>query len=480
MDGRLRNNRVEEFSSTGEFKSHSAGVWRTAKRSRDVHLSCKAGIAGSGKGSSKHRGASPRKADVWVTDAENNRVEEFSSAGGYFNSSSRRAPPPFRSPNGRLDGHGDICVTEPTTGRSRSTRPHGNNWRRADLHQRLQPPARRRGRPAGNVWVVDNGNDRIESSPHLEFMRAVGWGVKDGEAKSRRAPRMQARDGGLRLRPVHEPIGLAIDGKNTLWVVDSGNNRVERFNLEGEYLTQFGSSGSGPGQLSAPQGITATNGALYVADTGNNRVERWASTVAPSSPLGPRNGAEAGGTQVTITGVGFTGASAVSFGEHRLGLRSALRHHDQGDRTAGTAPSTSRSRVQGARARRARRISSATRRAAVTAIAPRRRLRSRRHEGHDHWLRLRIGRDHRRLWQAQATGVEVISPTEAKATSPAGPPARSTSRSRRPAAQARRSPATSSPTSRRQPSPASSPTSARPPAARRSRSTARTSSASAA
>jgi hypothetical protein len=41
-------------------------------------------------------------------------------------------------------------------------------------------------------------------------------------------------------------------------------------------MIQFGSAGSGAGQLSGPGGITISNGFAYVADTGNNRVEKWA------------------------------------------------------------------------------------------------------------------------------------------------------------------------------------------------------------
>ena len=45
---------------------------------------------------------------------------------------------------------------------------------------------------------------------------------------------------------------------------------------EGAYLTQFGATGPGAGQLSEPQALTAdAKGDLWVADTGNDRVEGW-------------------------------------------------------------------------------------------------------------------------------------------------------------------------------------------------------------
>ena len=38
------------------------------------------------------------------------------------------------------------------------------------------------------------------------------------------------------------PSEVAIDGAGNIWVVDIGNNRVQKFNSKGEYLSQFGNS----------------------------------------------------------------------------------------------------------------------------------------------------------------------------------------------------------------------------------------------
>ena len=39
---------------------------------------------------------------------------------------------------------------------------------------------------------------------------------------------------------------------NYVYVADSGNNRIERFNLEGGEAMQWGSYGSGPGPVLLP------------------------------------------------------------------------------------------------------------------------------------------------------------------------------------------------------------------------------------
>jgi streptogramin lyase len=75
------------------------------------------------------------------------------------------------------------------------------------------------------------------------------------------------------------PWGTAVNAEGALLVVDSANNRIEKFSSEGTYVSSFGTSGSGNGQLKEPQGIALDSvGNIWVADTGNNRIEEFSST----------------------------------------------------------------------------------------------------------------------------------------------------------------------------------------------------------
>jgi hypothetical protein len=77
----------------------------------------------------------------------------------------------------------------------------------------------------------------------------------------------------------NNPTGVATNSVNEVFVVDSGNNRVERFSETGEFLGQFGGAGSGAGQFSSPAGIAIDhNNFIYVADQGNGRVEQFGPT----------------------------------------------------------------------------------------------------------------------------------------------------------------------------------------------------------
>ena len=73
-----------------------------------------------------------------------------------------------------------------------------------------------------------------------------------------------------------QPFGLALDRLGHLYVADSGNNRIQVVDLDGDFITEFGSRGWRIGEFDQPT-ATAINlqrtEILYVIDTGNSRVQ---------------------------------------------------------------------------------------------------------------------------------------------------------------------------------------------------------------
>ncbi len=70
-----------------------------------------------------------------------------------------------------------------------------------------------------------------------------------------------------------EPAGIAMAGGH-IWVLDAGNDRVERFSEAGEYEAEFGGEGSGEGQFTSPRAIAAdSDGDVWILDNGNRRAE---------------------------------------------------------------------------------------------------------------------------------------------------------------------------------------------------------------
>jgi tripartite motif-containing protein 71 len=61
-----------------------------------------------------------------------------------------------------------------------------------------------------------------------------------------------------------------------LYVCDFGNNRIQKFDTKGNFVSSFGGSGSGNGQLDHPNSLAVDNsGNVYVADAFNHRIEKF-------------------------------------------------------------------------------------------------------------------------------------------------------------------------------------------------------------
>jgi len=71
------------------------------------------------------------------------------------------------------------------------------------------------------------------------------------------------------------PSGIAIDSENNIYVVDSGNSQVKKFDSTGKFLLLWGSVGTGYGQFKNPAGIFADQNYIYVTDTGNARIQKF-------------------------------------------------------------------------------------------------------------------------------------------------------------------------------------------------------------
>jgi DNA-binding beta-propeller fold protein YncE len=71
------------------------------------------------------------------------------------------------------------------------------------------------------------------------------------------------------------PTGICFDADGRLWVNAIGG-RIQLFTPSGEYLRGFGQEGTGPGQFYAPHGLAIDRaGHLYVVDSFNHRVQKF-------------------------------------------------------------------------------------------------------------------------------------------------------------------------------------------------------------
>ncbi len=115
---------------------------------------------------------------------------------------------------------------------------------------------------AGNIYVADRANNRIQKfDAKGQFVSKFGSpGSGSGQFV--------------------DPAAIAIDGKGNIWVVDRGNFRVQKFNSNGQFLLELGpAGGGGGGEFFLPEGIAVdSKGNVWVADTFNGRLQKYSES----------------------------------------------------------------------------------------------------------------------------------------------------------------------------------------------------------
>ena len=76
------------------------------------------------------------------------------------------------------------------------------------------------------------------------------------------------------------PAGVAVDATGQyVYVSDSNNHRIQKFDRNGNFILSWGGEGAGNGQFRNPAGIVVSPGVtgkyVFVVDTGNNRVQKF-------------------------------------------------------------------------------------------------------------------------------------------------------------------------------------------------------------
>src|SRR5215472_1280129 len=144
---------------------------------------------------------------------------------------------------------------------------------------------------AGNIFVADTRNGRIEKfSPNGTFVKSIAVTDPNGIAIDSTGNIYVAEIGSkhrvLKLGPdgtfitkwapgFYGPRKIAIGPDDSVYVVDSGRNRIVKSSPDGQVLATWGSEGSGDGQF---RGLTSvavdfSSNKVYVADPTNSRIQ---------------------------------------------------------------------------------------------------------------------------------------------------------------------------------------------------------------
>ena len=270
----LGNNRIEEFNATGYFLT----AWGCKGA---YNATCPASVS-PGEFSSPAGVTVDSSGLVYVADESNNRIEKFTLNGTFLITwgSAGGGAAQFNHPMGiASDNFGNVYVTDAGNNRVEKFNNTGGfvvGWgcRTANVTAcsalsnggSFTTPVGIAADTLGNVYVTDQGNNRVEKFTDVgTFIGAFGCGVANVTSCS-----PGSGDGNF-----NNPTGISVDSSNDFYVVDSGNNRVEKFYPNGTFIGQWGAAGPETGQFTNPGwlAINQFSGNVYVTDTGNNRVE---------------------------------------------------------------------------------------------------------------------------------------------------------------------------------------------------------------
>jgi 6-bladed beta-propeller len=129
-----------------------------------------------------------------------------------------------------------------------------------------------------NLWAVDKGSDMViefdpEGRVKMVFGRKKEASDEGAEPWKRLAPGQPPRpaiNGQFR-----QPTDVTWDPAGDIFISDGYvNSRVAKFDKNGDWVKQWGTFGSGPGEFNTPHSIASDNkGNIYVADRGNRRIQ---------------------------------------------------------------------------------------------------------------------------------------------------------------------------------------------------------------
>ena len=72
---------------------------------------------------------------------------------------------------------------------------------------------------------------------------------------------------------MNKPRGIDVDSNGNVYVVDTGNNRIQKFTSSGSYIRSWGGAGNAPGRFNKPWKIAIDGSNVYITDASNFRVQ---------------------------------------------------------------------------------------------------------------------------------------------------------------------------------------------------------------
>ena len=164
------------------------------------------------------------------------------------------------------------------------------------------------------LYVVDTQQDQVivYDADSLKLLRRIGTGGKN---------HFLTTPGDFAA-----PQCVAVDKNGDVYVTDTLNNRVEIFDADGKFITEFGKAGDGPGYFARPKGIALdSDGHIWVADSMQDRLQVFNREGRLLTYIGQQH-SEVPGQFKTLVGVAIDKSDHVFTTEQEPGRMQVFRY----------------------------------------------------------------------------------------------------------------------------------------------------------
>jgi RHS repeat-associated protein len=270
------NSEVREVNaSTANISDYAGGVGGFAQEG-DNGPASQAGLA------SPRQEAFDTQGDIYIADSGNNRIQEIAAYTHTQFGISMTAGDIYTVAGQANGAPGCQCDGYPAT------------------QAYLNDPVGIVTDAAGDLYIADNGNNRIQEVPAAsgtQYGQSMTAGYMYTIAGDQYGTSGYTGDGGAATSALlNQPESLAVDKAGDVFIADAGNNRIQEiaaasgtqygqsmtaddiYTIAGSATGVSGSSGDGgpasSAKLNDPAAMTMDNaGDLLIADTGNNRIQ---------------------------------------------------------------------------------------------------------------------------------------------------------------------------------------------------------------
>lgn len=194
---------------------------------------------------------------LYVADSGNNRIQQFDRDGSLIRSWGSFSPWGLA-----LDSAGNIYAIDLLGQQVRVFNPDGVALRtfgqQGDGDGEFRNPEGIYIDRDDRVYVGDKFNRRVQVfDAQGGFIRTIG-------------------SNGVQGQTLDNPSAIASDERGNIFVADENLNQVLVYRPDGAFVTAIGRGGKNAGEFDHPAGLAITGDTLYVVDQGNNRIQKFA------------------------------------------------------------------------------------------------------------------------------------------------------------------------------------------------------------